>query len=105
MDGKSSLKKLPELRLGLPDEFAAFPVVLLDEVAVTGPLRGVTMCWSTTKGCVMKRKPGVVMDHAAGLQGQNSLGINLQGTSLLYSRYSSPYSSSSPFSSKKVRTP
>ena len=40
MDEKSSLEKLRELGLGLPDEFAAFPVVLLEEMAVTGPLRG-----------------------------------------------------------------
>ena len=34
MDGKSPLAKLRELGWDLPDEFACFPVVLLDEVAV-----------------------------------------------------------------------
>jgi len=40
MDGKSLLEKLRELGVDLPNEFAAFPVVLLDEMAVTAPLRG-----------------------------------------------------------------
>jgi len=34
MNGKSPLEKLQELGWGLPDEFACFPVILLDEVAV-----------------------------------------------------------------------
>jgi hypothetical protein len=34
MGGSSSMEKLRELGLNLPDEFTAFPVVLLDEVAI-----------------------------------------------------------------------
>jgi len=41
MDGKSPLEKLRELGLNLPDEFACFPVVLLDEV---------TMVWAVEEG-------------------------------------------------------
>ena len=35
MEGKPPIERLRELGLDLPDEFAAFPVVLLDEMAVT----------------------------------------------------------------------
>lgn len=34
MGGSSSMEKLRELGLNLPNEFIAFPVVLLDEVAI-----------------------------------------------------------------------
>ncbi len=37
MNGKSPLMKLQELGLDLPGEFAGFPVILLDEVAVSTP--------------------------------------------------------------------
>ena len=35
MDGKTPIEKRRELGFDLPNEFAAFPVILLDEVAVT----------------------------------------------------------------------
>ena len=34
MEGRTPMKRLRKLRLDLPDEFACFPVMLLDEVAV-----------------------------------------------------------------------
>lgn len=40
MEGKPPIEKLRELGLDLPDEFAAFPVVLLDEMAVTWAAEG-----------------------------------------------------------------
>ncbi len=40
MEGKPPMQKLRELGLDLPDEFAAFPVVLLDEMAVTWAAEG-----------------------------------------------------------------
>jgi len=40
MDGKSPLEKPRELGLDLPDEFACFPVVLLDEVAMVWAVEG-----------------------------------------------------------------
>jgi len=42
MEGKSPLERLRELGFDLPDVFAAFPVIPLDEVAVIGHLRRVT---------------------------------------------------------------
>lgn len=50
MEGKTLMKRLRELGVELPDEFAAFPVVLLDEVAVIWASKGVTIYWPTTKG-------------------------------------------------------
>ena len=47
MKGKTLIERLWELGLDLSDEFAAFPVVLLDEVAVIWASKGGTMC--TTK--------------------------------------------------------
>ena len=49
MNGKSPLAKLRELGWDLPDEFACFPVVLLDEVAVIWASKGVTVCWPITQ--------------------------------------------------------
>lgn len=40
MDGLSPLGKLRALGLELPEEFAAFPVVVLDEVAMTWATKG-----------------------------------------------------------------
>jgi len=40
MEGKSPLKKLRELGFDLLDEFATFPVVLLNEVAVIWTSKG-----------------------------------------------------------------
>jgi hypothetical protein len=40
MNGKSPLEKLRELGCELPDEFACFPVILLDEVAVIWASKG-----------------------------------------------------------------
>jgi len=40
MEGKSPMGKLRELGFDLPDEFAAFPVVLLDEVAMIWASKG-----------------------------------------------------------------
>ena len=40
MDGKTPIEKLRELGFDLPNEFAAFPVILLDEVAVTWASKG-----------------------------------------------------------------
>ena len=40
MEGRTPMEKLRELGLDLPDEFAAFPVVLLDEVAVIWASKG-----------------------------------------------------------------
>ena len=40
MNGKSPLEKLRELGWDLPDEFACFPVILLDEVAVIWASKG-----------------------------------------------------------------
>jgi len=40
MNGKSPLAKLRELGWDLPDEFACFPVVLLDEIAVIWASKG-----------------------------------------------------------------
>ena len=40
MGGKTPMEKLRELGLDLPDEFAAFPVVLPDEVAVIWASKG-----------------------------------------------------------------
>ncbi|MGY4706328.1 helix-turn-helix domain-containing protein [Candidatus Bipolaricaulota sp. J31] len=40
MEGKSPMAKLRELGLELPDEFAAFPVVILDELAVIWASKG-----------------------------------------------------------------
>ena len=45
MPGLSPLGKLRALGLGLPQEFAAFPVVMLDEVAVTWAPKRVTISW------------------------------------------------------------
>jgi len=49
MNGKSPLEKLRELGWDLPDKFACFPVILLDEVGVIWASKGVTMCWPTTR--------------------------------------------------------
>lgn len=49
MEGKAPMEKLRELGLDLPDEFATFPVILLDEVAVIWASKGVTIYWPTTK--------------------------------------------------------
>ena len=40
MNGESPLEKLRELGWDLPDEFACFPVILLDEVAVIWASKG-----------------------------------------------------------------
>ena len=40
MNGKSPLKKLRELGYDLPDEFAPFPVILLDEVVMIRAFKG-----------------------------------------------------------------
>ena len=40
MNGLSPMEKLRELGVDLPDEFAAFPVILLDEVAVIWASKG-----------------------------------------------------------------
>ena len=40
MNGKSPLEKLQELGWDLPDKFACFPVILLDEVAVIWASKG-----------------------------------------------------------------
>ena len=48
MEGKSPLERLRELGFDLPDVFAAFPVIPLDEVAVIGHLRRVTRRWPIT---------------------------------------------------------
>ncbi|HEC63111.1 MAG TPA: hypothetical protein ENI38_01805 [Candidatus Acetothermia bacterium] len=40
MNGKSPLEKLRELGWDLPDKFACFPVILLDEVAVIWASKG-----------------------------------------------------------------
>ena len=40
MNGKSPLAKLRELGWDLPDKFACFPVILLDEVAVIWASKG-----------------------------------------------------------------
>ena len=40
MEGRTPMEMLRELGLDLPDEFAAFPVVLLDEVAVIWASKG-----------------------------------------------------------------
>lgn len=49
MKGKTTLEKLRELGLDLSEEFAAFPVIMLDEVAVIWASKGGTMCWLTTE--------------------------------------------------------
>ncbi|MCD6540946.1 hypothetical protein J7K76_03815, partial [Candidatus Bipolaricaulota bacterium] len=40
MEGRTPMERLRELGLDFPDEFAAFPVVLLDEVAVIWASKG-----------------------------------------------------------------
>ena len=45
---KTPIEKLRELGFDLPNEFAAFPGILLDEVAVTWTSKEVTMCWPIT---------------------------------------------------------
>jgi len=42
------MERLWKLGLDLPDEFACFPVMLLDVVAVIRASKGVTMCWPIT---------------------------------------------------------
>jgi len=47
MEGKIPKEKLREPGLELPDEFAAFPVVFLDEIPVIWASRR-AMCWPIT---------------------------------------------------------
>jgi|Deesub1362A_J573_1020465.scaffolds.fasta_scaffold33944_1 hypothetical protein len=67
MEGKTPMEKLRELGLNLPDEFAAFPVVLLDEVAVTWASKGVMMSWSITSIRIEARQERLTTDPGAVL--------------------------------------
>ncbi len=50
MEGRTPMERLRKWGLDLPDEFACFPVMLLDVVAVIRAPKGVTMCWPITAG-------------------------------------------------------